>query len=308
MNKIMTEKEAVVEFIHDGDCIALGGFVTNRRPYGLVREVIRQGRKRLYVEGGPSGGDIDMLIGSGCVTALMVSYIANSGFSMVCHRFRNAVEKNGDISGSILFEDYSLDVQTLAYHGAALGLCYVPVKNMIGSDMLTKWGISEKERAKHPKLPSKKFVIADDPFHPGSEICLVPTPTIDVALIHVQQASPEGICRISGPQFQDVDIAVAARHTIVSCEELVDDADMRRTPEENTITGLCVDAVVPMPMGAHPSQCFGRYDYDKRFFVEYDTASRTRAAFEKFMADKVVGMESHREYLRQWEQSIHKNS
>ncbi|MDR0519210.1 MAG: glutaconate CoA-transferase [Clostridiales Family XIII bacterium] len=303
MNKTMTVREAVERFVHDGDSVAIGGFVTNRRPYGLVYEIIRQKRRGLYIEGGPSGGDIDMLIGAGCVAALMVSYIANSGFSMVCNRFRNAVESDGDISGSIMFEDYSLDVQTLALHGAALGLSYIPVKNMIGSDMLAKWGISEEERAKHPKLPPKKYVMAKDPFDPESELCLVPTPRIDVALLHVQQASADGICRIDGSEFQDVDIAVASRHTIVSCEELVDSEQLKAEPERNTITGLCVDAVVHMPRGAHPSQCFGRYDYDSRFFVEYDKASRTKQGFEKFMAEKVFAAGTHSEYLKIWEQN-----
>ena len=125
----MTAEQAVSRFVQDGDCLALGGFVTNRRPYTLVREIIRQRKRKLYLEGGPSGGDMDMLIGAGCVEIMMVSYIANSGYTMVCRRFRDAVE-----NGRILFDDYSLDVQTIAYHGAALGLSYVPVKNMLGSD------------------------------------------------------------------------------------------------------------------------------------------------------------------------------
>ena len=105
----MTAEQAVSHFVQDGDCLALGGFVTNRRPYALVREIIRQRKRKLYLEGGPSGGDMDMLIGAGCVEIMMVSYIANSGYTMVCRRFRDAVE-----NGRILFDDYSLDVQTMA--------------------------------------------------------------------------------------------------------------------------------------------------------------------------------------------------
>lgn len=291
-SKVMTAEAAVSAYIKAGDCLALGGFVTNRRAYGLVREIIRQGIKELYIEGGPSGGDIDMLIGAECVKAIIVSYIANSGYTMVCRRFRAAVESQG-----ILFEDYSLDVQTIAYHGAALGLSYVPVKNMLGSDLINKWGISEEERKKHPKLPAKKFVLQEDPFKPGSLLCCVPTPEIDVACIHVQQASPDGTCRISGPLFQDLDIAMAARHTIVSCEELVSNEEIRRKPELNTITGLCVDAVVPMAYGAHPSQCFGFYDYDSMFYVSYDKVSRTQESFDKFVDEYINGCPTQDNYL-----------
>lgn len=288
----MTAEEAVSRFVHDGDCLALGGFVTNRRPYALVREIIRQRKKHLYLEGGPSAGDMDMLIGAGCVDVMMVSYIGNSGFTMVCRRFRDAIEK-----GTIKFDDYSLDVQTLAYHGAALGLSYVPVKNMLGTDLVDKWGMTEEERKQFPKLPAKKFVVQDDPFHPGSQLCCVPTPEIDVACIHVQEASPDGTCRIVGSEFQDVDIAMAAKHTIVSCERLVSDEEMHRNPEKNTITGLCVDAVVSAAFGAHPCQCFGFYDYDGPYYMEYDKASRTQEDFDAFIAKYVDDCLTHAEYL-----------
>lgn len=291
-SKVMTAAEAVSRFVRDGDCLALGGFVTNRRPYTLVREIIRQRKKNLCLEGGPSGGDMDMLIGAGCVEIMLVSYIANSGYTMVCRRFRDALEHR-----RILFDDYSLDVQTIAYHGAALGLSYVPVKNMLGSDLEKKWGISEEERKKHPKLPDKKFVVQEDPFHPGSRLCCVPTPEIDVACIHVQEASPDGTCRIEGAQFQDLDIAMAARRTIVSCERLASDEEMRRDPERNTLTGLCVDAVVPAAYGAHPSQCFGCYDYDSMFYLNYDKVSRTQEDFDAFISEYVDGCPTHEDYL-----------
>ena len=289
-SKVMSAEAAISKFLHDGDCVAFGGFSTNRRAFGLVREMIRQGKRELIVESGAAGGDIDMLIGAGCVKAINVSYAANSGFSMVCRRFRNAIE-----NGSILFEDYSLDVQTIAYHAAALGLSYVPVKNMLGSDLEREWGISEEIRKAFPKLPPKKFVIQDDPFNTGSRLCLIPAPKIDLAVIHVQEASPEGICRIRGAAFQDVDIAVAAKHTIVSCECLVSDEQMRAEPESNTLPGLCVDAVVPLRFGAHPSQCNGYYDYDPDEYKLYDSCSKTDEGFERYLEARVF--ESHEQYL-----------
>jgi glutaconate CoA-transferase subunit A len=294
----MSAADAVRDFLHEGDCLAVGGFTTNRRPYGLVREIIRQRIGNLYLEGGPSGGDMDMLIGAGLVTAIQVSYIANSGYSQVCRRFRAGIE-----NGTLLFDDFSLDVQTIAYHGAALGFPYVPVKNMLGSDMVKKWGISEEERKKHPKLPPKKFIIQEDPFHPGSQLCLVPTPKIDVAIVHAQAASPEGICRITGPQFQDMDIAMAAKYTIVSCETLIDDDEIRRNPELNTLTGLCVDAVVHLPYGAHPSQCFGCYDYDAQFFREYEKVSKTQGDFDQFLKANVDECPTNEAYLDKWGRS-----
>ncbi len=292
VTKVLTAEQAISYFLNDGDCLAIGGFVTNRRPYGLVKEIIKQKKRNLYVEGGPSGGDVDMLIGAGCVKVILVSYVANSGYTQVCRRFREAVELN-----SILFDDYSLDVQTIAYHGAALGLPFVPVKNMLGSDLITQWGISKEERAKHDKLPKEKFILTFDPFDPTSQICYIPTPKIDVALIHAQIASPDGTFRIQGPGFQDIDIALAAKHTIVSCEELVSNEEIRRHPELNSMTGLAVSAVVPMSYGAHPSQCFHYYDYDSQFYIDYDFASRTQENFDKFLNSHIYNLNDHAAYL-----------
>lgn len=292
VNKIMTIQDAISKYVHDGDCIAMGGFVTNKKSYALVREIIKQKKKNLYLESGPAGGDEDMLIGAGCVKAINISYIANSGFTAVCRRFRKAIQNK-----EILFEDYSMDVQTIIYHAAALGLTYVPIKNMLGSDLADKWGISEEIRKQDTKLPDKKFVIQDDPFKPGSKLCCVPTPHIDVALVHVQEASPDGTCRIKGPTFQDIDIALAAKHCIISCEKLLDNDTIRRNPELNSIPGMAVDAVVYAPYGAHPSQCFGYYDYDPEFYQEYNKASGDDELFNQFIDKYIHQCEDHNEYL-----------
>lgn len=292
MSKVMTLDNAVSKFINDGDCIALGGFTTNRRPYAIVREIIRQNKKDLYIEGGGAGGDVDMLIGTGCVKVLNNSYIANSGYTQVCKRFRDAVQNE-----NLLIEDYSLDVQTIAYHGAALGLSYVPVKNMLGSDLEMKWGISEEQRKKLPKLPRKKFIIQSNPFNPSEKLCLIPTPKIDVSIIHVQKASSDGTCRIEGPEFQDVDIAVSAKYTIITCEELVDSEELNRDPDKNSIPGLCIDAVVPLRYAAHPSQCYNYYDYDSSEFIKYDIAGSDIASFENYINNYVFNCKNHEAYL-----------
>ncbi|MEA5066568.1 MAG: CoA-transferase [Christensenellaceae bacterium] len=291
-SKVMSAQEAIARFVSDGDYIACGGFVTNRRVYGLVYEMIRQRKKNLYIMSGCAGGDVDMLIGAGCVQAINISYIANAGFTPVCRRFRDAVE-----NGKILYEDYSLDVQAIVCHGASLGLPYVPVKNMLGSDLERKWGIPEEERKNHPKIPAKKFVIQDDPFEPGSRLCCVPTPKLDAALLHVHTASPDGTFRIIGPAFEDEDLAIAAKHTIITCENLVSDEYIRAAPEKNTCSGLCVDAVVHMPYGAHPTQCYGVYDYDPQYLLEYDEASKTQEGFDAFLEKYVWNAPTREAYL-----------
>ena len=291
-SKVMTLEEAVKEFVHDGDWIALSGFVTNRKPYAAVREIIKQGRKDLYLESGPGGGDVDMLIGAGCVKVLLNSYTANSGFSQVCRRFRKYVEE-----GKILMEDYSLDVHTLLYHAAALGLPYVAVKNMLGSDLVRKWGIPEEVYANDPKLPSKKLIVDRNPFNPDEQLCLVPTPKIDISIVHVQKAAQDGTARIEGPQFGDIDLAMAAKNCIITCEEIVHQDELRREPWQNQIPNVVPDAVVHLPYGAHPAQCANCYDYDGLFLRMYDKVSGDDEQFQEYLDEWVFGIKDHCEYL-----------
>ena len=89
----------------------------------------------------------------------------------------------------------------------------------------------------------------------------------------------------------------AAKHTIISCERLISNEEIRRAPEKNTLTGLCIDAVVPMAYGAHPSQVYGCYDYDSAFYWEYDRVSRNQETFDQFLEDWLSSCPDHDHYL-----------
>ena len=295
-NLVMTCAEAIKKLVHHGDTISIGGFTTNRKPYALVREIIRQRKKELYIEGsGAGGGETDLLIGAGCVRLIVNAYIANAAFGNIGQRFRRAVER-----GEIRFEDYSSDIQPLRLHAAALGLPFIPVRHLLlGSDLEAQWGIPDGKYGQDLKLPPAKLMIGENPFNAGEKLVFLPAPKIDVALIHVQKATPDGILRIEGPTFADVDLAMAARRLIASCEELADPEELRREPWQNQIPGLIPDAVVHLPFGAHPSQCSGYYDYDPEFMYLYDGACRDEMLYDQFLSRYVYSPEDHRDYLDQ---------
>ena len=151
----------------------------------------------------------------------------------------------------------------LQLHAASLGLPYLPVRMMQGSGLVRFWGISEEKRKTMEGVDNLKCVDIENPFEPGEKLLAVPVPKLDCAIIHVQQASPDGTCIIEGDEFHDVDIAIAAKRTIVTCEEIVSDEYIRRDPTKTRIFGECVDAVVRTPYGAWPAQC-GSYDADDK--------------------------------------------
>jgi len=291
-NKVMTLNEAIEKFVHDSDNIVLGGNTTNRKPYAAVREIIRQGIKDLYIHSGSAGGDSDMLIGAGCCKVYHSAYCANSGYTNVSRRYRKFIEE-----GKIQVEDYTLDVQPLMFHAAALGIPFIPVKHMLGTDLVNKWGISENVRSKDDKLSNKKVIISEDPFTPGEKVCLLPTPEIDVSIIHVQKASSNGTARIEGAVFSDLDIAMGAKYCIITCEELVEFDELQREPYLNQIPCMVTDAVVHVPFGAHPSQAYNYYDYDRDFLRMYDKVSKDDQLFKSFLDEWVFDLEDNDLYL-----------
>ena len=273
MNKVMSLRDAVAQYVKTGDTICFGGFTTNRKPYAAMYEILRQGQTDFTVWAGPAGGDWDMMIGEGRVKAYINCYTANSGYTNVSRRFRAFIEQ-----GKLVYEDYSQDVLMLQLHAASLGLPFLPVRLMQGSGLMKYWGISPEQRKKMPSVDDLKAVEIENPFEPGQKVVAVPVPRLDCAVIHVQKASPDGTCIIEGDEFHDVDIAVAAKRVIVTCEELVSDEYIRRDPTLTKVFGACVDAVVHVPYGAWPSQCYNYYDCDGAALKEYDKASKYQDA------------------------------
>ena len=313
----MSLHDAVAKYVQSGDQISFGGFTTNKKPMAAVREILRQGQTDFTVWAGPAGGDWDMMIGEGRVKAYINCYTANSGYTNVSRRFRAAIE-----AGKLTYEDYSQDVLMLQLHAASLGLPFLPVKLMSGSGLCKFWGISEETRKTLDKVDNLKFAYVENPFNPGETVVAVPVPKLDTAVIHVQKASPDGTCIIEGDEFHDVDIAVAAKKVIVTCEELVSDEWIRRDPSVTSVFGECVSAVVHVPFGAWPSQCYNYYDCDDACMKEYDKASKyqdkedaeKQIAKEKAKAEKKglpynapVDPETFKDYLDKWVYSVKDN-
>ena len=292
-SKVCTLSEAVSKYIKDGDTFCIGGFTNNRRPYALIHEILRQGIKDLNGWSGPGAGDWDMLIGAGRCKTFINCYIANPGITNVCRRFRAKVER-----GELLYDDYSQDAMMMMLHAAALGLPFLPVYGMMmGSGMTDCWALDKDSRKDLDKVHDHKLIPMQNPFRPEEQILALPVPRIDSAVIHVQRAGVDGTCSITGPVFGDVDLAIAAKRVIVTCEELVSEEEIRRDPTRNSIFSPCVDAVVHCPYGAFPSQCYDFYDYDIPYYREYDAASRTDEGFDAFLNKYVYGVKDHAEFL-----------
>ncbi len=294
MDKVVSLSEAVHRYIQDGAHISFGGFTVNRQPMACAYEIIRQGITGLQVHMHSGGQALDPLIGAGCVRAVEIAYGANGRFAPTCLCFRRKAER-----GELLVEDYTNYQMTLRFLAGAMGVPFLPVRSGMGTDIVKRWGFDAEMRSRDARLPSRKLVVLDNPFAEGSPepIVLVPAINPDVTVIHAQQADAQGTVRIAGLTFADVEQAQAARCVIVTCEELVDPEALRAEPDRNQIPFFAVDAVVQVPFGAHPTACYGFYDYDAHHLHEYRAAAADEAQFAAYLDKYVYGVGGHTEYL-----------
>jgi glutaconate CoA-transferase, subunit A len=76
----------------------------------------------------------------------------------------------------------------------------------------------------------------------------------------VQRCDAYGHAQMDGLQFMDIDLALAANRVILTTERIVSNDQIRRAPDQTKIPFFCVDAVVEVPYGAMPHECYGIYE------------------------------------------------
>src|SRR5512137_22289 len=235
MSDKLVELCQITALVPDGATISFGGFTTQRHPMAFVYELIRLQRRNLYLFGHSPGGDWDILIGAGCVKRVELAYEADEAFNTVGPRWRRAVERGG-----IEWEDYSNFAMVSRFAAGAMGIPFMPSRSLFGSDLLHKETLSSSQRAADPRTAIQKAHVMESPFNPGEQVVLVPAIHTEFAVLHVQKASPQGLVRIDGQTFADVQQALCADTVIVTAEEIVDDAVLRGEPERNLIPSFAV--------------------------------------------------------------------
>ena len=293
-SKFMTLKDAISRFVQNGSHISIGGSTANRNPMAAVYEIVRQQKKDLYLYGSIMGSGPDLLIGAGCVCGVELGYLGIGRYAPTAPCFKRYVE-----SGRIRYEDYTNFQMALRFLAGSMGIPFIPTKSSLGSDIVNKWGMDEKFRKSDGRISSKKLIVSTNPFNPNTEekVILLPAINPDVTIIHAQKVDGQGNVRIEGLTFSDVEQAKAAKSLIVTCEEIVDNAVLLAEPQLNHLPRFFVDAVVKVPKGAHPTQCYNYYDLDVRFLYDLIGASRDERDLSRFLEKFVFGVANHEEYL-----------
>jgi len=279
MSKLATLAEAVAS-IPSGAHVALSGFAITRCNMAFAREVIHQGIRHLTVSQCVGAMDADLLVGAGAVDRMIYGGGSLDRFG----RLNNV--NRGIESGTLVAEEYSSLSVAFRYLAGALGLPFIPIRSLRGSDIL----------ARLQQIAPENVSTVQDPFTGEEWLALRPL-VPDVAVVQVQVADEEGNAWIYGPRWDNEEQVKASQRVIVITEQLVPTEIIRRDPERTVIPGFKVSHVVHLPFSAHPTSVYRVYDYDAEHIREYAAATRTVEGFQAYLEKYVLGVRDHWEYL-----------
>ena len=279
MSRFLSLAQAVAETIRDGDTVAMEGF-THLIPHAAGHEIIRQRKRRLTLIRMTPDLIYDQLIGMGCVDKLIFSWGGNPGVGSL-YRFRDAVENGWP--QKLELEEHSQAAMANAYEAGAAGLPCAIFRGYIGGDL--------------PKVNAKiKRVTC--PFT-GEELAAIPAHRPDVAVIHAQRADQAGNVLIEGVLGVQKEAVLAAKRSVVTVEEIVDDLGPRSL-NAVVLPHWTVGYVAEVPGGAFPSFAQGYYKRNNAFYKEWDAIAKERDSFLAWMKTNVLekGPEAFAQYAR----------
>lgn len=272
MAEFLSLRDAVSRYINDGDMVAMEGF-THLIPFAAGHEIIRQGKRDLTLIRMTPDLIYDQLIGAGCAKKLIFSWGGNPGVGSL-HRLRDAVENSWPKPIEIL--EHSHAAMACAYESGAAGLPMAVLRGYVGSDL--------------PKVNDQiRFI--ECPFT-NEKLAAVPSIRPDVAVVHAQRADRKGNVLVEGIVGIQKEAVLAAKRSIVTVEELVD--DLEATVNACIIPSWAITAIAEAPNGAKPSYTLGYYSRNNRFYQEWDLIARDRDSFQSWLQSNVIRLSAEK--------------
>ena len=266
MPEFVSLDEAVKANLTNGDVVAFEGF-THLIPFAAAHAAIRAGIGDLTLIRMTPDIIYDQIIGMGLAKKLIFSYAGNPGVGLL-RRMRDAVENGWP--KPLQLEEHSHAALANAFEAGAAGLPSAVFRGYQGADL--------------PQVnPKIKPVLC--PFS-GESLVAVPPLRPDVTFIHGQKADRKGNVLIEGILGVQKEAVLAARRSVVTVEEIVD--NLNAHPNACVLPSWTLTAITEVRGGAHPSYTHGIYRRDNQFYIEWDKIAADRTRFQEWMEKHVL--------------------
>lgn len=267
MGEFASLPELIEDLVPHGATVAMEGF-THLIPFAAGHETIRQGKRDLTLIRMTPDLIYDQLIGMGAARKLVFSWGGNPGVGSL-HRLRDAVE-NGH-PRPVEIEEHTHAGMAARYVAGAAGLPFGILR-----------GYADQDLVDHTNVASIR-----SPFD-GEEVAAVPALNPDVAIIHAQEADRHGNVGLWGITGVQKEAVLAARSAIVTVDEVVDRLT-GRGPNSVVLPSWTITGIAHVPRGSHPSYAMGFSSRDNYFYTRWDSISRNRATFQRWIDEFVLG-------------------
>jgi glutaconate CoA-transferase subunit A len=274
-NKLMDLKDAIAEFVQDGEYLAIGGFGSNRTPMAACHEIVRQGRKKMGFAGHTATHDMEILAAGEVFDRLDVAYVVGLEARGLSPCARKYLE-----SGKVEITEWTNYALSARLRAAAMGVPFIPLRNTLGTDTF------KYSAAKMTNCP-----------YTGKKVALMPALYPDVAIIHVHEADVFGNARFRGISVADLELASASKKLIITAERLISIEETRSDPHLTRIPYYLVDAVVDCPFGAYPGTMPYMYFSDEEHLKEWMAVEKNPEKFQEFVQRNIFDCKNHEEYI-----------
>jgi glutaconate CoA-transferase subunit A len=265
--RFLSLPDAIASNLRAGDTVAMEGF-THLIPFAAAHEVIRQRIGDLTLVRMTPDVIYDQIIGMGLARKLKFSWGGNPGVGSL-HRLRDAVERGWP--RPLELDEHSHAAMASAYDAGAANLPFAVFRGYVGSDLARV-------------NPTIRSITCP---YTGETLATVPAIRPDVTIIHALRADRDGNVLLGGIVGVQKEAVLAARRSIVTVEEIVDDLGPR-SPNAVVLPAWTLSAVALVPGGAFPSYAHGYYARDNAFYIGWDSIARDRHAFLAWMDEHVM--------------------
>jgi glutaconate CoA-transferase subunit A len=258
-DKTKSLEEAAAQ-VPSGCMLALGGVTIYRRPMAFVRALLKRFRQcgephDLTLLCFTAGLESDLLVGAGMVARVRTCYFGLEIFGLApmftyCAN-RGLIEIIEETEASIAF----------GLRAQMAGVGFMPARAWFGTDL--------------PRLrPDVKTI--NDPYN-GETYMAFPAIQPDVAVIHTLYSDPEGNATIGQNKGADVELAMTARHLIITSEQILPEVT------RSDLIAPLVQTMVLAPGGAKPTSCHPLYPLDGHKLMEYTGSVSNQTSLQAFL-------------------------
>jgi acyl CoA:acetate/3-ketoacid CoA transferase alpha subunit/acyl CoA:acetate/3-ketoacid CoA transferase beta subunit len=287
-SKIVSLDEAMHRNVRAGDHIHLA--YSEARPNAAVLALARRflnnpddGPADLTLSSGGLVSSQAALISEGLVSRLIASFVGDNYPSGGPNPlFQQAID-----SGDVRLEETTLWTLVARLAAGALGLPYLPVRSLTGSDLARQEWVR---------------TVADTDGGPATTAVAALRP--DVTIVHGVAADRSGNVLLSPPYGESAWGALAARRGVIAVvEAILDDEPMRRHQALVGVPSHTVLAVCQAQFGAHPYGLFSPipevagYVEDTAFILAQRRACRSAETQRAWVDEWVRALPDHEAYL-----------